>query len=59
MTTNLESARQLAQRAREWLQTPEGQQAMEEAGRRVQETCEQLEKCRRINRKDLYEPFTI
>mgnify|MGYP001612801168 CR=1 FL=1 len=56
---NLEQARALATQAREWLSTPEGSKQLSDADNRATQTTKELEKDRRIDPRQLSEPFTV
>ncbi len=53
------TARQLAEKARIWMATPEGMRCIQEAGKRAVEATEDLERARFVTPAKLFEPFTI
>lgn len=53
------TARQLAERVRNWMATPEGARCIQEADERAVEETKDLERARFVNPAKLFEPFTI
>lgn len=53
------TARELAERVRAWMATPEGRSCIQEASKRAVEATEELERARFVHPAKLFEPFTI
>ena len=53
------TARQLAEKVRNWMATHEGFRCIQEAGERAVEATKDLERARFVNPAKLFEPFTI
>jgi hypothetical protein len=51
--------KQLAQEARKWVASPEGQQTLQEVFQRATEMTTQLRKARIVDPKSLHEPVTL
>lgn len=53
------TARQLAEKARIWMATPEGTRSIQEASKRAVEATKELERARFVTPAKLFEQFTI
>ena len=55
--TSKKDLKQLAQKFFEWIDTPEGQKALQEFNQRTKEITEALRKARRVDPKTLHKPM--